>query len=812
MGLLIKIAKVVIDGATMQFDRLYSYVLPCNFADKCTSGMRVVVPFGRSNSKKQGFVMETEYAESANGLKSVLSVFDGTPVLNDEMIKLCSYLRRQTFCTYYDAIHSLLPSGIGMKFVKSYSAVDDFEAGILSLEQGKVYDFIKGKTAPVKSESIFSTFPSINDEFLEEMCNIGAILRKDGAVRKMGDATMKMLRLCSDDTALSSVKLTEKQKTVIDYLKKQEVCSVKEVMYYTGVTISVINTLYSKGVISLFDKEIFRLSHNFHDNVNREEINLTDEQNKVYDELKEKLNTDGGACALLYGVTGSGKTKVFMKLVDRVIDSGKSVIVMVPEISLTPQTLALFGNRYGNRVAIFHSAMSAGQRMDEWKRVKKGEAVVAIGTRSAVFAPMDNLGLIVIDEEQEHTYKSEQSPRFHARNVAKFRANYNNALLLLASATPSMESYYMADNGKYSLHTLKNRYSGAKLPSVTTVDMRKEIAMGNHSSISTILAEELDSVLKDKKQAIILLNRRGYNTYISCPACGYVATCPNCSISLTYHSANKRMLCHYCGHSEPINKNCPDCGSEHLRFYGMGTQRVEDELKMLFEDARILRLDADSTMTKDSFSHHLGLFAKGEYDIMIGTQMVAKGLDFPNVTLVGVIGADRSMHSDDFRSYERTFSLLTQVVGRAGRGEFAGKAIIQTANPESDFINMAVSQDYEAFYNGEILTRKMMLYPPYCDIAMVAVSSSDNLLAKSAIDSIFENVKALIDSEYKDVKIVALGPSAASVPKVNMRYRYRLIIKCKYNSRFREMIKKAIDIKRKNDISVFIDINPETVI
>ena len=806
-----KIAKVVIDGATLQFDRLYSYVLPSDIADKCSKGMRVVVPFGRGDIKKQGFVMDTEYADNTEGLKAVISVFDSTPVLSDEMIKLCDYLRKQTFCTYYDAIHTVLPFGIGMKFVKSFSAVDGINEGLLTDEQRLVYSFVKAKST-VKRETVLAAYPSIDDDFLQEMCDMGALCSEDGAVRKMGDATLKMLRLNVQGDDLSVLKLTEKQREVTDYLLENSQCSVKEVMYYTGVTASVINTLHKKGIVALYEKEVFRFSHNYTRPVKRKDIVLSDEQNKVYTELTERLEVEGGACALLYGVTGSGKTQVFLKLVDKVIDSGKSVIVMVPEISLTPQTLSLFGERYGDKVAVFHSAMSKGQRLDEWKRAKNGEAVVAIGTRSAVFAPLDNLGLIVMDEEQEHTYKSEQSPRFHARNVAKFRANFNNALLLLASATPSMDSYFMAENGKYSLHTLKNRYKGAHLPDVTTVDMRKEIISGNHGSISRQLADELLSVLNNKKQAIILLNRRGYNTYISCPTCGYVATCPNCSISMTYHSANNRMICHYCGHSVPVSKKCPECDSEHLRFFGMGTQRVEDELKMLFPDSRILRLDADSTMTKDAFSHHLGLFSKGEYDIMIGTQMVAKGLDFENVTLVGVIGADRSMHSDDFRSYERTFSLLTQVVGRAGRGEFSGKAIIQTANPESDFINMAVSQDYEAFYNSEILTRKMMLYPPYCDIAMVAVSSSDSELALSSINEIFGNIKKLIDNEFSDVKLVILGPSTASVPKVNMRYRYRLIIKCRFNARFREMIGKAISIKRKNDLSVFIDINPESVI
>ncbi len=807
-----KVARVVIDGATSTFDRQYSYVLPESLSHKCTAGMRVVVPFGRSNLKKQGFVMSTEDSRNVDGLKSVISVFDSAPVLNDEMIRLCEWMRNQTFCTYFDAIHAVLPAGIGMKMVESYKAVPEFDILALNERQLAVYSFLLKKGTDVKKEGIIKAFSLEDDSLLSSLCEIGAVIKENGAVQKLTDATMKMVRLKISADEIEDFKITSRQREVVDYLLVANEASVKEIMYYTGVSSSVIETLEKHGAVYTYEKEVFRLPHNFTESGSRSEIELTDEQLQVYGELKDKLGTEKGACSLLYGVTGSGKTQVFLKLVDEVIDSGKSVIVMVPEISLTPQTLSLFGERYGNKVAVFHSAMSGGQRMDEWKRVKNGQAVVAIGTRSAVFAPVSNLGLIVMDEEQEHTYKSEQSPRFHARNIAKFRVNYHNALLLLASATPSMESYFSAQNGKYSLHRLNQRFGGAQLPDVTTVDMKSEIFSGNNGCISRRLADELETVLKDKKQAILLLNRRGYNTYISCPVCGYVATCPNCSISMTYHSANKRLMCHYCGHSAPVEKNCPECGSEHLRFYGMGTQKVEDELKMLFPDAKVLRLDADSTMSRDSFSNYLSRFAKGEYDIMLGTQMVAKGLNFPNVTLVGVIGADQAMYSEDYRSFERTFSLLTQVVGRAGRGGYSGKAIVQTVSPDSNLFHLAVKQDYDAFYSDEILTRKMMVYPPFCDIALLSVSSTDREEAMKAIDKIFNNIKELLESEYSDVKLVILGPSAAAVPKINLRYRFRMIIKCRFNSRFREMIRKAMDIRRTGDTSVFIDINPESVI
>ncbi len=806
-----KIAKVVIDGATSQFDRQYSYLLPENLSDKCQAGMRVLVPFGRSNLKKQGFVIETEEVLNADGLKSVISIFDTTPILNDEMIKLCKWMRNQTFCTYFDAIHSIIPAGVGMKFVETLSVNKEFSVDNLSQIEKGVYSYVNSK-GKVKSDVLLKYLCLTDDSLINSMVSKGVLIRENDAVQKIGDATTKMAHLEISSDELSGSLITAKQSLVTEYLSGAGDTSVKEIMYYTGVSSSVIETLCKNKVISLYEKEVFRLPHSFSENGVRSEISLTKSQQKVFDELKENLNKDGGACSLLYGVTGSGKTQVFLKLVDAVIDAGKGVIIMVPEISLTPQTLSLFGSRYGNKVAVFHSAMSQGQRMDEWKRVKSGQAVVAIGTRSAVFAPIENIGLIVMDEEQEHTYKSESSPRFHARNIAKFRVNFHNSLLLLASATPSMESYYNALNGKYSLHKLTERFGNAQLPDVSTVDMKSEIFSGNSGCISRRLADEIDFTLKNNKQAILLLNRRGYNTYISCPVCGYVATCPNCSISLTYHNANKRMMCHYCGYSEPVSKKCPECSSEHLRFYGMGTQKVEDELNLLFPNAKVLRLDADSTMTRDSFSIYLSKFAKGDYDIMLGTQMVAKGLNFPNVTLVGVIGADQAMFSEDYRSFERTFSLLTQVVGRAGRGDYEGKAIIQTVSPDSNVIHLAVRQDYDAFYNDEILTRKMMVYPPFCDIAVLSVSSTVRENALDTINKIFENVKELLENEFLDVKLHILGPSAASVPKINLRYRFRMIIKCKFNSRFREMIKKAMDIKRKGDVSVNIDVNPETVI
>ena len=798
------VAKIALQGTTAAFDKLYSYLVPQTF--DLQIGCRVIVPFGKGNIKKQGMVFEIKEDE-IDKLKPISSLLDAKPVLNEESIKLCEYLRETTFCTYYDAVNIMLPSGITHRLVNFYSANFEFSSlALLNEDELLVYEYLKKNGETAENEIISKL--SINRDLFKVLCEKEALIKNSEAKQKMGDATQKWVRIAEN---FDGVKLTPRQKEIVELLEDIECASVKEIRYFTGVSLSVIQNLVEKGVLIQYEKQVFRRPYReniTHDNT---PIVLTDEQNSAYLGLLNEYQNKKANVSLLYGVTGAGKTKVFLKLVDKAVEDKKGVIVMVPEIALTPQTINIFASRYGNKIAVFHSAMSQGQRMDEWKRIKNGDALIAIGTRSAVFAPFENLGLIIIDEEQEHTYKSEKTPRFHAREVAKFRVAYHNAVLVLASATPSVESYTKAKSGVYSLYTIKNRYGNAVLPQVSTVDMKAEILNGNSSAISNALYEELKATLDNNKQAIILLNRRGHNTYVSCAACGHVVTCPNCSISMTYHSANKRLMCHYCGHSIPITNKCPECEGEHLKFMGVGTQKAAEELNSLFPNARILRLDADSTMTRDSYSTYLNAFAKGEYDILLGTQMVAKGLDFPNVTLVGVLSADTALYSEDFRSFEKTFSLLTQVVGRAGRGESGGKAIIQTTNPDNSIIALAKDQDYEGFYNNEILTRKLLTYPPYCDLAVVCVQSAFREEAVSAINNIFNKIREKINDEYKDVKVIILGPAPSGVVKLHNRYRFRMIIKCKNNKRFRAMLKEATNVKLQKDVSVSVDFNPETI-
>ena len=801
------VAEIALQGATFAFDKLYTYAVPPEMQKKATEGSRVLVPFGRGNIKKQGIIFHLKEDE-VKGLKNILSLIDERAVLTKEMLEMCEYMKESVFCTYYDAVSVMLPAGLSYKLVNYYSANDDFASqSLLNSTENEIYSFLKNN-GEASFEAIKKAF-SVELSILDGMVSKGAVIKNCDAKRRMGDATQKWVRIKDEDSIPE--KLTPRQKEVINLLRDINTACVKEICYFTGVSVSVIENLVKKGILISYEKKVFRTPYKTGATESKKEIVLTDEQQEAFAGLLEKYHSPKGEASLLYGVTGSGKTQVFLRLADEVISEGRGVIVMVPEISLTPQLISIFTSRYGNKIAVFHSAMSMGERMDEWTRIREGKALIAIGTRSAVFAPFGDLGLVIIDEEQEHTYKSEKTPRFHTRELARYRTSKHKGLLCLASATPSIETFTFAKRNKYSLFKLTNRYGNAKLPEVETVDMKKELENGNSGVISNRLFEEIGKVLQSKKQAILLLNRRGYNTYISCPKCGSVAVCPNCSISLTYHSANERLMCHYCGYSANANTECSECGEKHMKFTGLGTQKAENELKNLFPDAKILRLDADSTMAKDSYSDYLNDFACGNYDILLGTQMVAKGLDFPNVTLVGVLGADSAMYSEDYRSFERTFSLLTQVVGRAGRGENSGKAIIQTVNPDSNVIALAKRQDYESFYEEEILTRKLMIYPPYCDICVVSAQSTNRPWAEKAINSVFDNIKKELSDNFKDVKLIILGPSPAGIVKVNNKYRYRMIIKCKNNTEFRKMLCSAIDIKALGDTSVSVDINPESI-
>ena len=627
---------------------------------------------------------------------------------------------------------------------------------------------------------------------------------------KLKAKSERMARLTAQYDAVT-VKLTPKQQSVIDLLLDVGAAGANEICEYCSVGMTVLKNLEKYGVLEFYRKEVYRTPYQPDDAEGiKEPIALSNQQQRAYETLATKMAEGGNA--LLYGVTGSGKTQVYLKLIDKALDDGKDVIVMVPEIALTPQALSIFHRRYGNRIAVLHSGLSLGERNDEYKRADRGEVKIVIGTRSAVFAPLHNLGLIIMDEEQEHTYKSERTPRYHAGDVAKFRAKYHHALFLMTSATPSLTSYSNALKGSYTLCELDERYGDAVLPEVVVVDMKAELKQGNRSPVSAKLKQLLTECLDNGKQAILLINRRGYNTFIACNECGHIVTCPNCSISLTYHSYQNRLVCHYCGYSKQLDNLCPDCGSHSVRYSGYGTQRIEDELSRLFPSARVLRMDADTTTAKFAHQRLLDAFAAGDYDILVGTQMVAKGLDFENVTLVGVVNADNSLYDESYLASEKSFDLITQVIGRAGRRGERGIAVVQTINPYNDIIEYAAEQDYKAFYHNEIAMRKMMIYPPYCDIFSVSFTSDNENSAALCAKAFFEKMVALNSAEYQDIRLFALGPTPAKIAKLNNRYRYRLALKIKNNRRSRQMmtelLKYIYSLKDYKDVSVSVDINP----
>lgn len=812
-----KYAKVAVDAAVFTFDKAFDYVIPPELEAAAQKGCRVTVPFGSGNKKRLGVIFDvTDYSEGKR-LKKIAEVLDEAPLLNDEMLELAKWIKDRTFCTLYEAAKAMLPSGINHRMVVSYAVSGDYDkakAASLCGAEKEVFDYLLSKGVFVKSDSIFKALamehsPSITESLVKK----GLLVSSRDAVRNLGDLTVRMMRLTGEE---NEVKLTKKQQQMADVLRDIGTASVKELCYFTGLTPAVANALVKNGAAEFYEQEVINLPDFVNEVGSRTPINLTEEQRDAYDRLTALSSQGKASVSLLYGVTGSGKTSVYMSVIDKVVDEGRAVIVMVPEIGLTPQTLSLFCKRYGGDIAVFHSALSVRERLEQWKRVKNGEAKIIIGTRSAVFAPAENIGLIIIDEEQEHTYKSEQTPRYSAIDVAKYRAAYNKSLLLLASATPSVESYAAAQSGKYELCTLTKRYGSAVLPEVVTVDMRTEPKAQGSRAISQTLFECLEENLENGRQSILLINRRGFHTFAACNSCGEVICCPHCSISMTYHSANNRLMCHYCGHSVPFSSVCPECGEDAVRYSGFGTQKIEEELSRLLPDARIVRMDTDSTAGRNSHEKLLDSFAKGEYDIMIGTQMVAKGLNFPNVTLVGVVSVDQQLYNDDFRSLEKTFSLLTQVVGRSGRGELKGKAVIQTLTPENEIIRLAAKQDYDEFFKTEITLRKALVYPPYCDLCVIGFTGENETIVKSAARETLDLLKKYVGGEFKGEKIIALGPMPARVAKVNGKYRHRLIIKCRNSARLRQMISKILietgSDSRFSKVTVFADMNPETTI
>lgn len=804
-----QIALVAVEKTAYSFDMLYSYIIPRELCGSVSAGMRVAVPFGRGNRRRIGLVFSVESGtERPDRLKELLFAVDSEPCVSEELLKLCRWLRDNTFCTYFDAFRAILPPGLSFSLRTHYCANDDYTGELTDAERAFV-ERLRAAADGIARDEVASC---LNDggRMLRALLQKGAVTENDELKRRVGDETTRLVRLAEPE---EMPKLTPKQKQVLEFVESSETASVKEICYACCVTAAVIKRLAEKGVLELYEQTVFRTEPTEEAAESPSDIVFSPKQREVFDGLLELMNAPEPKCALLRGITGSGKTSVFIRLIDEALRQGRSAMLLVPEIALTPQMVGQFRRLFGGEVAVLHSSLSLGERADEYRRVGTGRARIVIGTRSAVFAPVQNLGIIVIDEEGESTYKSENSPRYHAREAAKQRCFAHNAFLLLASATPSLESYYNAKIGRYSLFELDERYNDAVLPDVYMIDMRIEAQNGNHSAFSVPLIDELQTNLLRGEQSILLLNRRGYHTSVRCAVCGAAADCPNCAVPLTYHKANGSVICHYCGFTRPLDRSCPKCGSKFMMMRGTGTQRIEDELSEIFPRARILRMDADTTSTKNAFESKFGAFAAGEYDIIVGTQMIAKGLDFPNVTLVGVLKTDNSLYAGDYRASERTFSLVTQVVGRSGRGGRKGRALLQSFTPEHYVLNLAARQDYPAFYEEEIRLREAMLYPPFCDIVAVTFSALQELRCEAAAKRFVQILNEQPEAKEKKLPLRLLGPVRCAAARINGRYRYRLIIKCRNSSTLRRLIENSLRAAGQDgafaNVGFFADMNGE---
>ncbi len=851
------IAGVYILESPYHIDRIYHYYIPSELSERVVPGAMVEVPFGNGNRRMTAAVYEITSAADTEELKPIMSAADVfPPYLSEEALKMCSFLKEHTLCTFGEAVKCVLPSAAVSTISESYRLcpdhdADNVEKALFSL--GEKAAFIYTALSGVKKltkENLRSRFGEDVTNILAKMIKLG-IVEKCDVFRQGGSNIRQIITSYPCDEKLSQIKdikiKSERQSHVLKLICESPGISVKELSEKTGYDDTVV-----KGAVSALEKKeyIYTVRENVYRNPfsqSKNELNeyskpftLSAEQEKALNKLTELYCDSAPRAALLHGVTGSGKTNVMLKLIEKAVSDGKSVIMLVPEIALTPQTVGRFISRFGDKIAVIHSALSAGERFDAWRRIRTGEASVVIGTRSAIFAPVKNLGLIIIDEEHEHTYKSDTNPKYHTSEVASYRCGETGATLVLASATPSITSYHKAVTGKYTLIELKERYGSSKLPEVEISDMRRELSSGNQTPFSRALISRIGEELTAGNQTILFLNRRGYNSALSCRSCGEAIKCPHCSVTMTYHLSKGTSLpreaeagegyfelrqkrgylhCHTCGYKAKLPKSCPECGASHFMFTGCGTQLAENELKRLYPNVRILRMDHDTTRGKCAHEELLESFRRGEADILLGTQMVSKGHDFPRVTTVGVLNADSSMFLDDYRASERTFSMLTQVIGRAGRSDKSGVSFIQTFNPDSDIIALASKQDYRAFYENEIRIRKSLTFPPFCDIAVITLSSADEAVLGRAAIRMSERIRAHIREDFTDIKAVIYGPFEAPVYKVQNICRLRFVIKCRLGRRSRSFIGTLLEEFSRNGnnsrgsspVRVSADFNPGSI-
>ena len=786
--------KVAVSAAPYSIDKPYSYLVPESLAAAAVPGVRVMVPFGRGNKESEGLILTRVQEPKLPGSKAIRQVLDPEPVLDKAGIDLALWMRGRYFCTVFEAVKTILPAGLWYGLREIWSLAMEPEtarsAAVGIPGAWQVLDLLEKQGGKADIRVLRDVLGDGAEKPLKAMKKAEILTCETDAKRKIADKSHRMVELAvntEDAYALTEPKRRSApaRYEVVNFLATAGQTPAAEVSYYTGASARTLKAMEKAGLIAFSEEEELRVP-SLDDVEPGPEIVLNEEQQRAFEEILGRVQAAKPSVTLLHGVTGSGKTQVYLRLVQETLALGKTAMVLVPEIVLTPQMMRKFSSYFGSRVAMLHSSLKMTERYDQWKRIRRGEVDVVLGTRSALFAPLKNLGLIIMDEEQEGSYQSENVPRYDAREVAKYLCVREKAALVFGSATPTVETAWAAEQGSYQKALLRRRYNENALPEVLIADLRQEILNGNPGLISTPLRQELEKNLAAGEQSILFLNRRGSSRMLLCGECGYVPQCPRCSTAMTYHSANGRLMCHYCGHSEPAADTCPECGG-WMKHVGAGTQKVEEELRELFPEAGILRMDADTTA--GGHEEILQTFERERVPILLGTQMVAKGLDFENVTLVGVLSADISLYVDNYRAAERTFSLLTQVVGRAGRGGKTGRAVIQTYTPGNDVIRCAARQDYDAFYESEIRMRRLRRYPPFADLFTVTVSGTEEGRVLRAAVSVRETLRQLCRRpELAAGEPEVLGPAPAPVVKVNNRFRYRCTLVGKNDKATREML------------------------
>jgi primosomal protein N' (replication factor Y) (superfamily II helicase) len=798
-----KIASVIVDVPAKQTDRTFDYLIPDDWDTTIQPGMRVIVPFGPR--KVQGFVTEIKSESEFSKLREISEPMDLEPILNPELLALGEWLTDHTLCFKISAFQVMLPAALKAKYEKTVRLAEGVQIAELPVKLQEIYRQERTIYWDVALKQ--GLVPLLQREaikgHLEVIYNVKEKLKKKHLkfVRPM----VSIAELT--EAAQLLPQNAEKQKVLIEYfIQHSEPVELRKIINELKISSTTVKALIEKELLMEQDMEVYRDPYENRLFERTEPLLLTDDQQSAIGPILESIENKQHEVFLLYGVTGSGKTEIYLQSIQDCLEKGREAIVLVPEIALTPQMVNRFKGRFGNLVAVLHSGLSTGEKYDEWRKIQRKEVKVVVGARSAIFAPFENLGIIIIDEEHETSYKQEEMPKYHARDIAIERAKNYDCPVVLGSATPSLESFARAQKGVYQLLSLPNRMNKKGLPTVDIIDMREELRTGNRSMFSSKLFEMLKQRIERKEQAVLFLNKRGHSSFVMCRDCGFVMNCPNCDISLTYHRVNEHMKCHYCGFESHVPNSCPECNSEHIRYFGTGTQKVEDELGKILPEARVIRMDVDTTGRKGAHERLLKDFQDGKADILLGTQMIAKGLDFPNITLVGVLSADTMLHLPDFRSSEKTFQLLTQVSGRAGRHELPGEVIIQTYTPEHYSIELAGTQDYDRFYQREMMVRKMHHYPPFYYLTLITISHEQLVKVVSETEKIVSFIRSRISNQA-----VVLGPSASPIPRVNNRYRYQCLIKYKREPELFKTLKTILDQYQsdtKSGLLVSIDVNP----